>query len=62
MTQNFAANILHFSFLVGHYSFEVLIIATPKPFITRLNSPGFAYWRKPGRLTRSSDLIAAVWC
>src|ERR1700759_2618631 len=34
------------------------MIATPRPFFTRLNSVGLEYWRKPGRLILSRDLIA----
>ena len=33
----------------------------PRPFFTRLNSAGLAYWRKPGRLTLSRLRIAGCF-
>ena len=38
--------------------FDVEMIATPKPFLTLLNSSGLAYVRKPGRLILSKLCIA----
>ena len=35
----------------------VLMMATPRPLSTRGSSPLWAYWRRPGELTRVSSLI-----